>query len=124
MKLLLFYSFIFSSVWIFSQDQVKPYQLHPENLGFTKQIRLDGIDPTYFDLYRSKEVDNTVIVRIDGEEARIILLSASKLKSMGQAYNEALVEKGAMMSGAAANNPRTFIWSLVEGSKIEDLTTY
>lgn len=124
MKLMLFCSFIFSSIWLFSQEKAQPYLVHAESAGFSKINRLDQINPMYFDLYRSKSVDNTVIVRIEGQEIGITLLSANQLKSIGQPYNEALVEKGAIMSGEAANYPRTFIWNVGEANKVEDLTTY
>ena len=124
MKLTLFFVCMLSAVCLFAQEEIKPYQVLSKSAGFTNQDKLDKIDPMYFDLYRSKELDNTVIISVDGQEVRILLLSASKLKAKGQRYNEGLVEKGAVMSGAAANHPRTFTWSLGEGNKVEDLTSY
>ena len=124
MKLTLFNAFIFFSFWLFSQQDIKPYEVLSRTQGFTYESRLDGVDPMYFDLYRSKTVDNTVIVTADGQQIRILLLSADKMKSMGRKYNDGLVEKGAVMSGAAANQPRTFMWNVDEGNRVEDLTAY
>jgi hypothetical protein len=115
---------MFSSFCLFAQEETKPYEVLAKSTDFTGEYLLDNIDPMYFDLYRSQDVDNTIIVTVDGQEMQILLLSANKMRAQGRRYNEGLVEKGAVMSGAAANQPRTFTWNVQEGSKVEDLTNY
>ncbi len=124
MKLTLLMSCMISAFVLFGQQEIKPYQLLAKSPDFSKQERLDAIAPMFFDLYRSKTVDNTVIVDVDGQEVTIVLLSAEKLKNLGQPYDAGLVEKGALISGEKANQPRTFVWRVGEGSAIEDLTSY
>jgi hypothetical protein len=124
MKITLLCLFLLCLTNLYSQETIKPYQVISKSPDFAVQNKLDQVDPMYFDLYRSKEVDNTVIVQVDGQEISVLLLSAKKLREMGQRYDEGLVEKGAIMSGVKANQPRTFVWKIEGGSQIQDLTTY
>ncbi len=120
-KVILFFGFTLTMNFTFSQLNTKLYSVKksPESFEVSK---IENIDPFMIDLYRSQSVDNEVVLDVDGESVTIILTSADKLKQQGVQFDEGLVKKGAMMSGNAANTPRTFIWKLEENKKIKDLT--
>lgn len=123
-KIILLVSFVLSTSLYFSQNGLnKPYLVKTSN-STIQESKIDAIDNQMFDLYRSKTVDNEITVIVNGQSMVITLLSANKMKELGYAFNEDLVNKGAMMSGDKANSPRSFTWKLEENNSVTDLTNY
>ncbi len=123
-KIILLVSFVLSTSLYFSQNGLnKPYLVKTSN-STIQESKIDAIDSQMFDLYRSKTVDNEITVIVNGQSMVITLLSANKMKELGYAFNEDLVNKGAMMSGDKANSPRLFTWKLEENNSVTDLTNY
>lgn len=113
----------FTLMYAYSQDLSGNYVVlsNPESVLVSN---IEKIDPMIFDLYRSPSVDNEVQIKLDGKIVKILLLSAQKLNEMGIPYDKGVVQKGALISGDAVNQPRKFVWEIDAKNQFTDITAY